>query len=285
MDVYLKYKHCLGHLLYFPDRLLREYVILHQVWVIDALRSLVFDRKFATDVKKRKAFSNMELHGIVTDEDREELWTQPQYTELKRYSDHTLRVMEKLDIIARPKSYKNGKEIDQPFHYVPCMVKRGPPEITQNHIGRLPEETTTTFIFEEGFLPSAAFTRLVTNCLVLWPVHEEQLYSGCCVLRLDIFHTMLLKKKDNSIVCTIVHTRHPKSTSTRILWNVRRFLKETLSRIVSTYGLARRITDFFRMDPEQEKVITSLFIIIIKNEISESLELTFKALLRPCGNL
>ena len=281
MEVCLKYKHCLGHLLYFPDRLLREYLILDQVWLIDALKSLVFDKKFAADAKKSKAFSNMELRGIVKDEDREELWSQPQYLELKRYSDHALRVMEKLDIIARPKSYKNGKEIDQPFYYVPWMVKTEPSEMAQSKAECLPPETTITFIFDKCFLPSAAFSRLVTSCLALWPVHKEQLFFGSCVLRLDIFHTMLLKKKDNSIACSIMHKRHPKSTSKRILWNMRRFLKESLCRIVSTYGLARRSTNWFQMDPEQEEVIISLIIIIItfKMKISGSAESTIIALL------
>ena len=252
LEVYLKYKHCLGHLLYFPDRLLRENVILNQVWLIHALKSLVFDKKFATDDRKKTAFSNMKLNGIVTDEDRKEIWSQLQNLELMRHSDHALRLMEKLDMITRPKCYRNGEVVDLPYYFVPCMVKK---ETSKIDIEDLPVDTTTRFSFEEGFLPSVAFNRLLTSCLGLWPVHEDKLFSGSCILRLDTTHKMLLILQRNTIVISIKHELHHRWTSKCLFKNITDFCIESLDRIVDTYGLAKRSTKWYTVEPDQKEVM------------------------------
>ena len=253
LENYLIHKHSLGHLLYFPDAVLGKFLILDQGWLIDALRSLVFAKTFAKDGLKKDVYSNMNQKGIVTDRDREELWSQPEYTELKLHSRHTLLVMEKLDIIARPKSYRNGKTEDKPFYYVPCMVKENAPIIMPTRTDTLPEGTTE-FSFAEGFLPSAAFSRLLTSCLALWPVHEEQLFSAYCVLRLDIFHKMMLRQQGNSIQISISNTRNPKSLSVRLVGNMRIFVAESLDRILATYGLAHSPTKWYLVKPDIQKV-------------------------------
>ena len=233
LEIFLKHKHSLGHLLYFPESVLNEHLILDQGWLIDALKSLVFAERFAEDGPRKNVYSNLAQKGIVSDEVREDLWSQPEFAELKRFSKHTLMVMEKLDIITRPKSYRDEKAIEQPYYYVPCMVKEAPKGLND----ALPDAKLNTFTFEEGFLPSAAFSRLLTSCLALWPVHKDRLFCERCVLNLDKSHTMLLERKENSIVCAIVHTRDPTCTSTRLVRHVWGFLEESLDRILATYGL------------------------------------------------
>ena len=258
VESYLIHKHSLGHLLYFPDAVLRKFLILDQGWLIDALRSLIFAKTFAKDGLKKDVYSNMNQKGIVTDRDREELWSQTEYTELKLHSRHTLLVMEKLDIIARPKSYRNGKTEDKPFYYVPCMVKENAPVTVPTRTDTIPEGTTE-FSFAEGFLPSAAFNRLLTSCLALWPVHEKQLFSAYCVLRLDIFHTMMLSQKSNSIQISISNTRNPKLISTRLVGNMNSFVEESLDRILATYGLAHSSRKWYHMKPDIKEVRCLIF--------------------------
>ena len=236
LDVCLRFLHSLGHVLYYSDPRLREFVILDPTWLIDALRSFITAETFCKqDAVKRWAWTNMSQTGTITDECRELLWSREEYTLLKQYDTHLLRVMEKLDIITRPKEYQNGAPVDLPFYYVPCMVK----DVNMDAVDRIrrafSNDLTVKIIYKRNFLPAAVFNRLVAICLSMWPVRNKQLYSGCCVFVLDAFHSMLLMKRDHVILLSIIHKRKEADTSLLLCRNIQGFIEESLDKIAMTY--------------------------------------------------
>ena len=253
LEAYIKFKHSHDHHFYFQDEKLREYLILnHHDWMIDTLQSFTLDKPFERDVQKRKNFSDLALYGIITDENREEIWSQPQFSEMQKYSDHTLKVMENLDIIVRPKRYRDGHTLDLPFYFVPRLVKNDKPDHMK--IEDLPEDTTTKFTLAERYPLNATFSRLLTRCLALWPVHEDQLFSGCCILTLDMSHTMLLTIEGNSIVVSINHNLLPRWTSKNLFRNIKTFCEESLDEILDTYENVHCSTQRYKVEPDLKEV-------------------------------
>ncbi|KAL3888898.1 hypothetical protein ACJMK2_001258, partial [Sinanodonta woodiana] len=92
---------------------LSEKIVLDPQWMIDALKSLITAKMF---IVQNPAITNawyaFEEEGKLTDELINALWTKKEKPDFHDNKEHIILVMEKLHIIARPKSYTmDGKLI------------------------------------------------------------------------------------------------------------------------------------------------------------------------------
>ncbi|KAL3887882.1 hypothetical protein ACJMK2_000271, partial [Sinanodonta woodiana] len=107
LDLFLRFQHEIGTILYFSTELLKEKIVLEPQWMINALKSLItveemFVLRHAPSVSTMwHEFRNGKLYLELIDA----LWTKDNNADLHDNKDHILLLMEQLNIIAKPKLY------------------------------------------------------------------------------------------------------------------------------------------------------------------------------------
>lgn len=121
IELFLMYHHSIGTYIFFED--LPEYVVLYPQWLADAFKSIVSADKFLIDVSIVTEWENFRKTGRLGEKLLENLFNK-QSPEITENKDHILKVMEKFDIIVRPKiMLKSQKVVQESHYYVPCMMR------------------------------------------------------------------------------------------------------------------------------------------------------------------
>lgn len=121
VENFLRYHHGIGTYLYFKD--LPDYVVLFPQWLANAFKCIVFADMFQVDVSIIDEWDQFRKTGKLSDTLLESLFA-CQSQVFKDHRKHILGVMEKFDIIVRPKIQLESKEIIQKSNFfVPCMIK------------------------------------------------------------------------------------------------------------------------------------------------------------------
>ncbi|KAK3584404.1 hypothetical protein CHS0354_010180 [Potamilus streckersoni] len=242
LDLFLRYQHEIGTILYFSVEGLRENIVLDPQWLIDALKTLItadqFMRKFPAIAKKWCEFSEK---GKLTQELIDAIWTRELNPEFHDNKVHILLLMEKLHIIARPRSYSEDREEvkEEDYYLAPCMLRQTTPKQIISPKSHFKKEITSVlcFVCTEKFIPPPVFHRLIGACLTRWPISKQKsdnlIYCGCCVFNLDLHHRLTLYLNHYSICARVT-----RMGFTDVSWcskhgsETRRFISENLSKII-----------------------------------------------------
>ncbi|KAL3888189.1 hypothetical protein ACJMK2_000568, partial [Sinanodonta woodiana] len=131
LELFLKFHHELGTILYFSEEELKEKIVLDPQWIIDALKSLITAETF---IKKNPAITSKLYEFIETGKLTHELidviWSNENNPEFHNNKDHILGLMEQLNIIAIPRIFsEEGKDTKEERHFlVPSMLRQKMPE-------------------------------------------------------------------------------------------------------------------------------------------------------------
>ncbi|KAL3887776.1 hypothetical protein ACJMK2_000169 [Sinanodonta woodiana] len=103
LDLFLRFQHEIGAILYFSTELLKEKIVLEPQWMINALKSLItaemFVLRHAPSVTTLwYEFKNGKLYPELIDI----IWSKENNPEFHDNKVHILRLMEQLNIIAIP---------------------------------------------------------------------------------------------------------------------------------------------------------------------------------------
>ncbi|KAL3889489.1 hypothetical protein ACJMK2_001829, partial [Sinanodonta woodiana] len=124
MDLFLKYLHETGTIIYFNIEVLRDNIILDPIWLIDALKLLInahpnlpestaeneSQSDSPADSAIRQKWRDFKDKGILSPELVDALWTKEKHPQFHDNKDHLLRVMEQFNIIAKPRSFSENGE-------------------------------------------------------------------------------------------------------------------------------------------------------------------------------
>ncbi|KAK3602566.1 hypothetical protein CHS0354_021162 [Potamilus streckersoni] len=246
LDLFLRYLHDTGTILYFNTVRLREKIVLEPQWLIDALKSLITAEMF---VLKNPAviskWSEFKEKGKLTLELIDAVWTKQENPELHDNKEHILLLMEQLNIVSRPRSFsKNGDEVKvENYLIAPCMLRQMTPKEVINPKPNPQMESTSVlcYIFKEKFLPPPIFHRLVASCMACWPIAKNKvetlIFCGSCVFDLDHSHRLYLHFRDYVIFARITRMGIKERTPNfKVCLKVREFIREKLSEILECVG-------------------------------------------------
>ncbi|KAL3889259.1 hypothetical protein ACJMK2_001606, partial [Sinanodonta woodiana] len=128
LDLFLRYLHETGTVIYFSIEVLRDNVVLDPRWMIDALKLLInaqpnlpvnsadnnteSSSPAASDADSdiTQKWLDFKEKGILTVELADVIWTKEKHPDLHKRKDHILRIMEQLNILARPRSFNEMGE-------------------------------------------------------------------------------------------------------------------------------------------------------------------------------
>ncbi|XP_052078028.1 uncharacterized protein LOC127715966 [Mytilus californianus] len=121
VEAFLVYHHGIGTYTYFKD--LPDYVVLFPQWLANAFKCIVFADIFQVEVSIITEWNQFRTTGRLSEKLLDHLFS-CQSSEIKDHRDHILAMMEKFDIIVRPKIKQASNEIVQESNYfVPCMKR------------------------------------------------------------------------------------------------------------------------------------------------------------------
>ena len=230
LDLLLSFMHSTGVILHFKDTVLSETVILDPKLIIDAMRCLVTCQKFAMDVWGKKEWQKMSTSGKLEETYIIKVWKKRNKIHLYKNRSFLLMVMEKLDLITRPRIYDKGHDVIVKFFYVPSMVKEVVKDKSEFHANAV----NVTLKFHD-ILPPAVFNRLVCSCMSLWPVHKNELYDGYVVLESGLNHLLVIRRQFKTIDVSFIHKVSPDDIDVNLCRSVKQYICQSVMRIVSLY--------------------------------------------------
>ncbi|KAL3889626.1 hypothetical protein ACJMK2_001962, partial [Sinanodonta woodiana] len=264
LDLFLRYLHETGTIIYFGIEVLRDNVLLDPKWMIDALKLLInaqptlpvnaadsnTESKNPIDNSSHsyltKKWSDFKEKGILTVELVDAIWTKEKHPDLHEHKDHILMIMEQLNILARPRSFNEMGEKVENYFLTPCMLRQESPKavISPEEDPSMVRTPDMCCIFTGKYLPPPIFHRLLAACVARWPVSKKKetsenlMFCGCCVFDLDLFHRLTVYIKNHVVFARITRmvVDEVKTPDAKLCSRVRRFITMNLSKITSYLG-------------------------------------------------
>ncbi|KAK3594827.1 hypothetical protein CHS0354_002875 [Potamilus streckersoni] len=264
LDLFLKYLHETGTIIYFSIEVLRENIVLDPKWLIDALKSLInaqpdlpnqpadngtqSDSPADSDSVKAltQKWMDFKEKGILSSELVDAIWTKEKHPELHDNKRHILLIMEQFNIIAKPRSFSEIGEKVENYFLTPCMLRQESPRevISPEHDQRLVSTPVLCYIFRGKYLPPPIFHRLIAACVTRWPVakkketSENLIFCGCCVFDIGLFHRLTLHCRTHIVFARITRmlVDEVKTPDAKLCTRVRKFITLNLSKITSYLG-------------------------------------------------
>ncbi|KAK3598545.1 hypothetical protein CHS0354_010722 [Potamilus streckersoni] len=247
LDLFLRFQHETGNFIYFSVEGLREWLVLDTAWLIDALKSLISADTFS--FKNNPAIQSKLLEfrkkGKLAAELIDAIWTKGKHPEFHYYKEIILQLMEKLNMLARPRYYDPDADEAKVEDYflAPSMIRQATPNefLTFGPNSQQGNTSVICFVFMGKILPSPIFHRLVTACVAQWSLSrknmENLIFCGCSLFELDRHHRMTLLFKEHVIFAGITKIGSTdKTLSSKLCIEVREFITSTLSSITGCLG-------------------------------------------------
>ncbi|KAL3889738.1 hypothetical protein ACJMK2_002067 [Sinanodonta woodiana] len=264
LDLFLRYLHETGTVIYFSIEVLRDNVLLDPKWMIDALKLLInaqpnlpvksADNNTESSSPAASAahsdithkWTDFKEKGILTVELVDAIWTKEKHPDLHAHKEHILKIMEQLNILARPRSFNEMGEKAENYFLTPCMLRQESPieVISPKDDPSMVRTPDMCCIFTGKYLPTPIFHRLLAACVARWPVAKKKetseylIFCGCCVFDLDLFHRLTVYIKNHVVVARITRmvVDEVKTPDAKLCSRVRRFITLNLSKIISYLG-------------------------------------------------
>ncbi|KAL3887824.1 hypothetical protein ACJMK2_000217, partial [Sinanodonta woodiana] len=284
LDLFLRFQHEIGTILYFSTELLKEKIVLEPQWMINALKSLItveemFVLRHAPSVSTMwYEFRNGKLYLELIDA----LWTKDRNPDLHDNKDHLLLLMEQLNIIAKPTlcidDESEIKELN--YFFAPCMLHVEPP---REVIFPEPHEHTESssvmcYVFTGKFLPAPIFHRLLAACIAQWPLAtkkrektiENQIFCGCGVFQIDNYHKLTLHFSAYIIFMRVTRQGiKDKTPSPKLCVEVREFIAKVLNKLIGYLGHSLKFEEFIQCPEYNGESVNSLIPVDLLKENAE----------------
>ncbi|KAL3889700.1 hypothetical protein ACJMK2_002029 [Sinanodonta woodiana] len=264
LDLFLRYLHETGTVIYFSIEVLRDNVVLDPRWMIDALKLLINaqpnppNNSADNNTKSNSTVASADQSditqkwldfkekGILTVELVDVIWTKEKHSDLHEHKEHILRLMEQLNILARPRSFNDMGEKVENYFLTPSMLRQESPGefVSLEQDVRLVSTPVLCCVFKEKYLPPPIFHRLIAACITRWPVSKKKdtsehlIFCGCCMFDLDLFHRLTLYCRNHIVFARITRRviDEVKTPEARLCSRVRKFITLNLSKITSCLG-------------------------------------------------
>ena len=245
LDTFLKVHHSQGDIIYFPLPGLRDHIIITPNYLIDALKSIVTDKRFCQG-QRLHALTSMNQDGVLKKEDISKILKNKK--EFQRDRDHLILLMCHLDILAEPRSYYRGKLQQSKFYLVPSLVCRAADLsrfLDQKNVDK--RSLGLSFSFHSLILPAAIGFRFIASCIDLWGVKvfddQKMLFSGVVVVNINKSLMLIVQVKQQRLDVHLLHTSSRVHIIPDTASSIRECLNDTLYRITDSYKVSSACQD------------------------------------------
>ncbi|XP_052096751.1 uncharacterized protein LOC127731935 isoform X4 [Mytilus californianus] len=174
LKFFLEFHHEMRTLVYFED--LSDYIILDTQWLSNAFKCIITAKKFQSDASRhlvKDKWDDLNVRGLlhsvvlenILDRNKKIFEFEEEEHPNDKHKDHILKVMEKFDIIIRPKTSDQVAADEKPLYYVPCMVKAVPGKDIYEMFNVTKDtcRISTWLCFQFSFLPPHLMNHLIAS--------------------------------------------------------------------------------------------------------------------------
>ncbi|XP_053407687.1 uncharacterized protein LOC128559584 [Mercenaria mercenaria] len=236
LELFLRFHHDAGLILYFSDGKLKNYILLQPQWLVDALKCLITAKQFCIkDQDLCKSLLKFHETAILMEDLIDAVWNSD--TPFHQHKGVIIEFMEKLGIIARPQPVDESSIVED-FYIVPCVLKQSvPPKFLRYNYGDCRSTTKLCFTTPSRIIPVQVFNKLLAECVKKWPVSRERgkclMFCGCAVFDVAELHKLYVFLKDNLIQTWINNYSHlHPEHDIDVCLNVRGFITDRLRQFV-----------------------------------------------------
>ncbi|XP_053379713.1 uncharacterized protein LOC128548550 isoform X2 [Mercenaria mercenaria] len=235
LEVFLKFHHETGNILYFSEETLRDHILLDPQWLIDAFKLLISDEQFISKKGNKilRLWKEFNSEAYLRKELIDEMWTD----DFAKHTTTLLDYMEKLGLIVKP-----SPKVEWEW-FAPCVLKKEVHEdlikLESRQCGSFECETYTftsklCFTTSTKFIPVAIFNRLLAACIREWEVYKRNkechLYCGCGIFQLRGGHLLYVFFYANVVQIWIKrNTTKKDAPSGELCLKVKCFVKKFLN--------------------------------------------------------
>ncbi|XP_076085365.1 uncharacterized protein LOC143056168 [Mytilus galloprovincialis] len=161
LERFLTYHNGIGTFVYFSD--LPEYVVLDPQWLESAFKCIITANQFQKDLVHQTEWQELRQDGRLSEKLLNEIFLH-QEDYIKKYRAHLLKIMEKFNIIVRPRTMSDAYEINEESdYYVPCMIKKTSLSNIKEKFFNCPSKSSCLCV-EFDFLPPSFATQILVAC-------------------------------------------------------------------------------------------------------------------------
>ncbi|CAG2198883.1 unnamed protein product [Mytilus edulis] len=161
LERFLTYHNGIGTYVYFSD--LPEYVVLDPQWLESAFKCIITANQFQKDLVHQTEWEELRQDGRLSEKLLNEIFLH-QEDYIKKYRAHLLKIMEKFNIIVRPRTMSDAYEINEESdYYVPCMIKKTSLSNIKEKFFNCPSKSSCLCV-EFDFLPPSFATQILVAC-------------------------------------------------------------------------------------------------------------------------
>ncbi|XP_071177906.1 uncharacterized protein [Mytilus edulis] len=181
--LFLNYQHKIGNIIFFDDK--RDYIILQPKWLVNCFKCLICDDD--KNLCTTEELYDLRHKGMLSDDVIDKLFSKVPELMNKNSKTHILDVMEKFDIIVKPKSLNT--------YYIPCMITQILSlESIKEAFKVKNQHCTPWLVVEFQFLPISYYYHILfmyikekTVCKEKTPIGDgpPAIYAGKVVVYLD----------------------------------------------------------------------------------------------------
>ncbi|XP_022319192.2 uncharacterized protein LOC111121981 isoform X2 [Crassostrea virginica] len=243
IKVFLQFHHAIGNMLYYDEKGLDDIIILNPQWLVDAFKCLITSEKFveASGQLSDSLLKDMKKTGHLSLQNIEALWGEKTDTSYLENKEHIIKILERMDIISRPRRYMEDGESCQEMStfLVPCMMNVDSSNNSDKWLKIANKVPALGFYFKDEFMPPAVFFRLLAACMAKFPAVEQKgmqlVFANTAVFRLDKLNFLLLVHDDFLIRAWVLAFPTAAEQRSSIRYTIKKFLEESLTIILEIY--------------------------------------------------
>ncbi|XP_053391258.1 roc-COR-CHAT protease-like [Mercenaria mercenaria] len=233
-ELFLRFHHETGYILYFSDEKLKDHIILEPQWLADALKCFITARQFCT--KKAdlcKMWLDFNNTAILKRDFIDAVWSRE--TLFQEHQDLILNFMERLDIIARPRQALNSGNTFEDFYFAPCFLKQTAPDLLLE-IDEQECKSTSRLCFTTSsrIISVQLFNKLLAECITKWPISKQNdqylIFCGCALFSVAKLHELYIYLRDSVIQIWIYkYSKKEPEPDSVVCSNVKDFITDSLN--------------------------------------------------------
>ncbi|KAL3878070.1 hypothetical protein ACJMK2_035703 [Sinanodonta woodiana] len=283
LDLFLRFQHEIGAILYFSTELLKEKIVLEPLLMINAIKSLFAKEAFFQIHHLPLSTMWQEFTGgKLSPELIDAVWTKDRNADLHDNKADILLLMEQLNIIAKPRLFIDDVDEIKEVNYflVPCMLDVEPPRevIFPEPHEQMESSSVMCYVFTRKFLPAPIFHRLLAACIAQWPLAtkkmkktlENQIFCNCGVFQIDNSHKLTLHCLDYIIFMRVTRQGiKDKTPSSKLCIEVKESIAKVLNKVIGYLGHSLMFEEFIQCPEYTGQSVKSLIPVALLKENAE----------------
>ncbi|XP_060595065.1 uncharacterized protein LOC132749353 isoform X2 [Ruditapes philippinarum] len=279
LDLFLRFHHDSGNILYFSEEELSDTIVLDPQWLIDAFKSLITAQDFCSrqDPAIFQEWIKFGESAILKETLVEKIWDPKGNIEFHKHRHLLLKYLEKLGIIAKPHHLPGTSDVTD-YYFAPCFLKQTPPDDLLSP-KRLPENRMSTsklcLTTELQFLHAHVFNKLLAACINKWQLSKKDgnylVYRGCAIFDLEQNHTLYVYFFNHVIQIWLTkYSTKKEKPSQSVCLDVYTFILDRLTNCLNRSG---NVKVLFKCSSSKHNSIENMFPI---DELSKKSEVECK---------